>query len=365
MIARWFAEQGYEVSLVTWDEGQAADASVAGVRVIKMCRAEAGLPGLRFWHPRWTSLVRALRMANADLYQYASANRGLGQLVLWCRARRRVCVFLLLADAGVDPRLPHLSARRERVLYRYGLRHVDRVMVQTCSQQERLRLNFGAESTPVPMPGEALAPTEHGVRDPAAEPLTRVIWVGRFSGEKRLEWLLDVAEQCPEVGFDVVGAPNAETRYATELARRAAAIPNVSLHGRISDNGRLAALYRQAGLLCCTSTTEGFPNTFLEAWSHGLPIVSTFDPDGLIAGRGLGAAADSVPGLVEGIRGLLRSPARYRIAAERARRHYLENHTVAAALPRIERVFLEALGAGDASGHSVAPGTWDARQPLT
>ena len=36
-------------------------------------------------------------------------------------------------------------------------------------------------------------------------------------------------------------------------------------------------------MLLSTSDFEGFPNTFLEAWSVGLPIVSTFDPDTVFA----------------------------------------------------------------------------------
>ncbi len=96
--------------------------------------------------------------------------------------------------------------------------------------------------------------------------------------------------------------------------------------------------------MCCTSDFEGFPNTFLEAWSHGLPVVSTFDPDDLIAKRDMGTVADDVPGLVSGIRGLLTSQQRWSEASKNARRYYLENHAVDKVMPRFERVFLDVLG---------------------
>ena len=65
-------------------------------------------------------------------------------------------------------------------------------------------------------------------------------------------------------------------------------MPNVTLHGRV-ERERMPSLYQDALCLCCTSVLEGFPNTFLEAWSVGLPVVSSFDPDHLIAERGSAA----------------------------------------------------------------------------
>jgi glycosyltransferase involved in cell wall biosynthesis len=116
----------------------------------------------------------------------------------------------------------------------------------------------------------------------------------------------------------------------------------VTMHGSVARD-RMPEFYRQAAFLCSTSEFEGFPNTFLEAWSHGLPVVSTFDPDDLIATVGLGATAGDVQGLIAGIRQLLGSPKRYQQSSANARRYYLENHTVEAVMPQFERVFRDAV----------------------
>jgi glycosyltransferase involved in cell wall biosynthesis len=343
--ARWFADRGHQVTLLSWDVGQTEGGEVNGVRVVKMCRREDGWPGLRFLHPRWTSLAAALRRADADAYHYMSGDAGLGQVALWCRAHRRLLTYYVSSTWAAERELPHLRPWRERLLYRVGLRHAGLVMVQTSLQQRLLNESFGVASTVVPMPCADLARerTDAAATIPARG--TRVLWVGRVSPEKRLEWLVDAALACPDVTFDVAGASNDDSPYAAALLSRARTVPNLVLHGRVSDNDALSSLYRQAALLCCTSRSEGFPNTFLEAWSHGLPVVSTYDPDGMIERRGLGLVAGDVAGVVAGIRELLTSPEVHRRTALNAIAYVRENHSPDVVLPRVERMFVAALGA--------------------
>jgi glycosyltransferase involved in cell wall biosynthesis len=324
--ARWFAGRGHDVRLVTWDAGQEAGTRVAGVSVLKLCRKDEGMPGLRFFHPRWTSLVRALDRADADVYHYMSHDAVLGQLALWCRRNHRALTY-------------YVSSRT-----------ADRVMVQTRWQQSMLREHFRVDSTPLPMPCEEPVPAPSEPSEMRHEAGTRVLWVGRYSKEKRLEWLFDLARTCPDLHFDVAGAANESDAYAEALTRQGRSLPNVTLHGRVSDPATLAGLYRKATVLCCTSAHEGFPNTFLEAWSHGVPVVTTFDPDGIVARLELGAAADDVSGLARGVRGLLESRDRLVRTSQNARRYYVENHRPASVLPTIERVFLDA-ACGD-GGHA-------------
>jgi glycosyltransferase involved in cell wall biosynthesis len=341
LLSRWLAARGHDVSLVTWDEGQQDGARIGGVRMVKTCRREQGLPGLRFVHPRWTGLVAALRRADADVYYHNCGEYVTGQVALWSRRRRRAFVYGTASDTDCDPRLPALPRRRERVLYRYGLRHADRVIVQTRAQQDRLREGFGLDSVviPAPCPGPDDAEYEARARPlPGAAP---VLWVGRIAPEKRPDRLLDLAEARPALAFQLVG-PGGATAYAREILARGQRIANVTVHGAVGRD-ELARLYRLALCLCSTSDYEGFPNTFLEAWSHGLPVVSTVDPDGLIARLGLGGVASGVPGLAAAIDALDRAPLRWAQASARARAYYLENHRPDAALLRIEEVFREAV----------------------
>ena len=351
LMAKCLARNGHSVSMVTWDEGQPDGIEIEGVRVFKICRKNAGLPGLRFFWPRWAGLRQAMKRADADIYYYNCGDLGLGQVVMWCRSHGRKCIFSVACDSNCDRNLPTLRPLRERVLYRYGLRHVDHIIAQTHHQQNMLSESFGIESTVIPMPFGWTGAEGDRVSVSRPDGPFRVLWIGRITEQKRLEWLLDVAELCPELEFDVVGAPNTQTEYASALCRRASRIRNVTMHGRVMHD-EMMKFYRSSRLLCCTSTHEGFPNTFLEAWSLGVPVVSTFDPDDLIVDQGLGVAANDVPALVNGIHTLLSSPDRWQQASRAARRYYLENHTIEAVMPQFEKILSEvACGGSLAAAH--------------
>jgi glycosyltransferase involved in cell wall biosynthesis len=337
LMARWLASRGHQLSLVTWDEGQGEGERVNGVQVRKLCRRDAGIRVLRFVHPRWTSLNSALARANARICYHNSSEFVTGQIALWAWRHRRRFVFSTASNQDAEPRPSHLAAW-ERVFYRYGLRRADRVIAQSRTQQAKLREHFGRESVVVPMPCPGPGP-ETTIARAAPPPDGRVLWIGRVCEVKRPHLLVELARACPDVGFDLVGPPGASA-YVGGVLQAFSATPNVRILGGVA-RADVPALYRDSACLVSTSRDEGFPNTFLEAWSHGLPVVSTFDPDGLIAERGLGRAATSVPELAAGIRELLARPEEWRRASERARRYYLENHTVEAAMSRFESLFLE------------------------
>jgi glycosyltransferase involved in cell wall biosynthesis len=185
-----------------------------------------------------------------------------------------------------------------------------------------------------PSPVEYVPPAH----DPSAPP--RVAWLGRFAPQKRLEWLLDIAEQRPEICFDVAGDANQPTPYSERLWQRARGLANVHLHGRLCPS-RARELIRSTPLLVCTSSYEGFPNIFLEAWSFGVPVVTTMDPDGIIANESLGAVATDREELIRGINRLLGSREVWQQASKRCRQRYLEHHSVDAFMHRFEQVLRE------------------------
>lgn len=339
MTARWLAARGHRVHLLTWDEGGRDGELIDGVHVHPICRRGAGLPGVRFFRPRWTGLCSAMRRADADVYYHNCAEYVTGQVAMWCRRNRRGFVFSSANDTDVDRRLPELRTIRERVLYRYALRHADALVVQTDFQRRSLLEGFGRPAEVIPMPAAGPSQAEYAPpHPPGANP--RVLWAARLARQKRPDRLLEVAAACPQIHFDFVG-PLMEPDYAGPIVEQAKGMPNVTVHGA-ADRGRMQAFYDSAACLLNTSDYDGFPNTFLEAWSHGLPLVSTFDPDGIVARHGLGAIAKDSAGLAVALSGLLGDASRWRAASTAARGYYLEDHTIKAIMPQFEQLFIRA-----------------------
>jgi len=336
LMAKWFSKHGYKVSMITWDEGQADGVLVDGIKVFKMCKKEAGIKGLRFFWPKWSSLNNAMKRADAGVYYQNCGGYETGQVALWCRRNERKFVYSVASDPDCDIRLPAMRTLRDRVLYRYGLKHADTVIVQTQRQKQMLQEGFGIESSVIPMPCSISDNT--GLYETRTNDSKHVLWVGRISKEKRFERLIDVAKQCPDITFDILGLSNKDSEYSSSLIERSSSIPNIKIHGRIPHK-RMSSFYNNSKLLCCTSSYEGFPNTFLEAWSCGIPVISTFDPDGLIAKYNLGWTASSIEGLVNAIKEAFEDQGKWQAASKSAREYYLKNHTPDFCMEQFARIF--------------------------
>ncbi len=342
IMARWLVDAGHPTSVLTWTHGGAADEDVGGVRILKICRREEGLPGLRFLVPRWTSLRRAMARADADVYFHNCAEAITGQVALWARRHDRRFVFSVASDPECDPALPILPSFRERTLYTYGLRHADAILVQTRAQKHALATGFGLDSQVCKMP----CPAPEGLdldgllAKRGARP--RVLWVGRLAPVKNLQRLFAVAARLPEVLFDVVGGEDQDPDYAREMMRLGNDMANVTMHGRLSAE-QVAPLLRKCWMLLCTSDYEGFPNTFLESWAHARPVLSTVDPDGLIRELGLGKVACDDHGLAEGIHAYCAAPDALDAASQRAHTYFQGNHAVDTAMQAFESAFQAVL----------------------
>jgi glycosyltransferase involved in cell wall biosynthesis len=78
-----------------------------------------------------------------------------------------------------------------------------------------------------------------------------------------------------------------------------------------------------------TSDIEGFPNTYLQAWASGTPVVAFFDPDGVIAREGLGVAVRTTEEMSEAVQRLTSNESEWNAARQRClafiERHYSED----------------------------------------
>jgi len=328
--------------MITLDEGQEREQSLSGVLAIRSYRDSSGLPGLRFVWPRITHAWGAMRRANASVYYQRTSDSLTGIVAAFCRSHGRRFVFSVGEDGDCLPSLPNCPTRRERALYRWGLKRADVVLAQTRWQQAALARHFDVRSILVrsagPDPGEP-APLPRDGRP-------RMLWVGRLAPQKRPDLLLEVARRCPETEFDAVGAAHSGA-LAESFAAAASAFKNVHLHGFVP-HARLGAYYDHSAGLICTSAREGFPNTFIEAWSRGRPVLTLVDPDDIVRDEGVGVVAEDAERLGEAVRRIDPRSDEWTAMARRARAYYLREHRPEGIIDAYERLLRTLVAPGDA-----------------
>lgn len=334
-MARGLAARGFAVHLVTCDYGQPPRVTVDGITVHRAYRPASGLPVLRFFHPRLTRVLAALAAADAEAYYVRGSGFPAGISYDVARARRAAFVLGAAHDHDARRTLPLQTNPRDRWWYRRALRGAWSVVAQTETQRRMFSSEFGIASEVIPnlveLPEQPGAPGGEGP----------VVWLATYKPSKRPEWFTELARRLPDRRFVMCGVIPIppDTRDAWEAARRCAeACPNLEVRGYL-DHDRVGELFRAAALFVHTSPVEGFPNTVLEAWAHGVPSVTAVDPDGVVAREGLGEAVDSLPAMESAVRRLLADPARRATAGARARAYAERHHSPAAVLDRLASLF--------------------------
>ncbi len=286
LLARALARRGHQVSMVVHDHGQPDAARWQGVTTYKAYRPDAGIPVFRFVHPRWTGVWAALARADADLYYASCAGMHLGLLAMFCQRAGRRYVFRVAHDRDCEPDKLLISYARDRKLYEYGLRRANGILAQSRRQQRAMLGNYGLHSRVAEMLVDR--PEPEVARD------IDVLWVNNLRQFKRPDLLLALAKMLPQFRFHMIGGPQPGFGDLFERIREeAAAVPNLVFHGCVPYQD-IGAFYARARIFVNTSDTEGFPNSYLQAWIRGTPVVAFFDPDGVIRRERLGSAVGSL-----------------------------------------------------------------------
>ncbi len=335
-VARGLQKAGFPVSVVTGDFGQPDECNLDGIRVLKITERGARIPVIRHYHPRLTAIWNAMRRADADIYlqRCAGANTFLVGLYARLKGRRFVYAAASMGDL-VLPQTRTLFQKthtglQEYLCYRIGLRLADVIVSQNAAQDSACRQYHGR--------GTVTVPSCYAVPlDARSDPTGAVLWVSALRRWKRVELLFALARRTPTVNFRIVGGPSADRdalEYFAKIREQAAAIPNVEFLGFVpyQDADRL---FDRASLFVNTSDdTEGFPNTFLQAWARGVPTVSFYDCGARDRQGPIGRLARNLEEMAAMVRELIANPDLLRSEGERCKKYFADNHSVEATIDR-------------------------------
>jgi glycosyltransferase involved in cell wall biosynthesis len=335
LLAKGFGALGYEVSMVEQDYGQPDGEVLDDIRIWKTFARGAGIPVIRFLHPRMTSILRALARAGADVYYQSCAGALTGIVAWFCKRHGKRFIFRTASDSDCVRGKELIPNVRDRYIYYYGLKRAHLIAAQGQRQRRLLEEGHGLTGVVVNMVVEEPGPSEETLRD------IDVLWVANMRPLKRPELLLDLGSRSPGRRFVMIGGalPGSEP-YFRRIEERARGLSNIEFMGYVP-YAEANAYFSRARLLVNTSEMEGFPNTFLQAWIRGTPTLSFFDPDDISARRQIGFIArdqDDMGALLESI---LTDQECWGQASATVRRFAGENYSLQAVAKRYHQLITE------------------------
>lgn len=171
------------------------------------------------------------------------------------------------------------------VLYRASRRRADLNIVQTQKQADLI------DEPAVVVPNildNRLAWKEAGGE--------HVLWLATIEPDKFPERFVELARTLPHREFRMAGRVRGPESFQTDIRRQIETTPNITHVGEIPRE-EIPNYLSEGRCLINTSDYEGFSNTYLEAASSKLPIVSLFhDPNNMIERHQAGIVVDKSPG---------------------------------------------------------------------
>ncbi|SNR66947.1 Glycosyltransferase involved in cell wall bisynthesis [Maribacter sedimenticola] len=119
--------------------------------------------------------------------------------------------------------------------------------------------------------------------------IKRILWIGNAREVKQLELFLQLPAllKNDKYQFHVIGKLP-DNQYGKGLLEKIKSCQNLTYHGS-KENTFINSFLQTTGVLVNTSVSEGFSNTFIQAWMCGTPVVAlNSDPDGLMTHHNLG-----------------------------------------------------------------------------
>src|SRR5262245_20433034 len=264
---------------------------------------------------------REFRRIDADLYLHAGAGVEVGAYALICRLLRKRFLFFIASSADLWEPYGKVEGPL-KWLFPLGIRLAHAVVCRSDEQRQRLAQTYGRKGW--------LIRTGHPLPAFSNEPKTSILWVGRGVPLKQPEMFVDLAERLSRQScVMVVRAEIGQEGLMQRIRDRAKNMPNLTLY----ENVPLADTeqhFSRARVLVNTSTYEGFPNTFVQAALHGVPVVSwRVDPDRLLSQETIGlCASESFDRLVGLVEDLSTSQEKRETLGRRAQEHAYAHHDV-------------------------------------
>ena len=273
---------------------------------------------------KFICLWKALKQADAEIYIQATYPPGI--VALYCLLHRKKYIKWLSSDRTVL--LEDVTQKTTWItklsLY-VDIKLASIIIGQNQYQKDMIQKKFRKKCVVIKNPFES--------PDDSANCATKkdhaLLWIGTIRSLKQPELFLEIAGRFPQFKCIMIGGKtNSEMALYETIEKKSHLLSNLSFLGFVP-HSKIQEYYEQSSVFVNTSVVEGFPNTFLEAWAHGVPVVSlTVDPDEIICNHKLGFHSKTIQQMMIDIESLLKHDGLRNEIASNGRKYIREHHDV-------------------------------------
>nr|ABQ75994.1 hypothetical protein [uncultured haloarchaeon] len=336
LLAHTLADS-FDVHFIVGDYGQAKTEYIDGVTLQRTYKPEKR-SGPLDQSRKLATLFRTIQRVDADIYIYCGYPHKTAVTSLILDLLRKRQVYQIVADHNLG-RDFNAAGLHWQYLFERSLSRVDRIVAQTEVQADRLRSKFDQKAVRIPIGYE---PVDDFI---SYEERNGFVWIGNINQtNKAPHRYLDAAERLQSEEFTLVGPPDDDEEYVSTIRQRAASLSNVEYHGPVPST-EIHEYFRDRYALVNTSPAEGFPNTFLEAWRYGTPVVSlNVDPGRYVAFDRESGGADGDFDQFVSLLGSVATDIDFRSSlGEQAKATFLERYRLSIVSERYESLLREVL----------------------
>jgi len=345
LFGKELAKRGWRVSFITARPNYGSISSDHGFSVYHADFSYLGGSKLRMPYC-WASLLSAMKHADTNYYIVKTPAHLLLPLVFFCRVFRKKLIFWAQTSHDSTQIRKGINYAGSR-MQDWGLKLADIIVAQTKEQKSGFEANYGIHADVVPsicgnLNSQVLSKLDYSDKKPVD-----LLWVGNSSANKQQGVFFELARLLPDRTFAIAMNKSDDERFA-EAAKEAGKLPNLTFLGAVPPV-EMEQWFRKTKLFLNTSIREGFPNTFLQAWMNGVPVVSlNIDPDKIIEKNRLGYVVNKKESLVShsDFNDLARDAAGYvetllnddvmrQEMGERAVLYVNENHSPSEVIPKL------------------------------
>ena len=321
LIAEELARKGYDITFITYDEEGDKKEIYKDISIIKSFSPSQNLNILTKAKMLWNSLKKS----NAEIYIQSGGTPGI--IPIFCLVHRKKYIKWLSSDKIVLLESVHRKTTLITKISLYiDIKFASLIVAQNEFQKkivtDKFKKNCVLIKNPISIPETSIK-----MKDMQMEKI--VLWIGTIGSIKQPEVYLKIARMLQNYKFRMIGGRSDSEPELYDIIRdEAKKISNLEFLGFVPYE-KMQGYYEESAILLNTSKAEGFPNTFLEAWSNYIPVISlNIDPDNVLSKNNLGYHSKTFNQMVLDIESLLNNNSlRYEMGMN-AKKYVKENHDV-------------------------------------